>query len=288
MYANVRAYLSSNIESSGDYGILIVNIVDYNGDSVGPLYPTDSYPVANSVFWTGNNLLWYYYGDITAGSLNTNTSVSAASLFTVKGLFNLSFVEDSANFMLRQTMNGADGVYSSGRAQYDMATGMLADIGGEVYYEDKLLFGYNTAYDLQLQDKTSDTNNPSGENDDNNNLSTGAIVGIAIGGAVVLIVVVLGFYFYQRKRTSSQAAPTPQAFATPVEAPVNAKAAPQYHTDTTNPIASDVKIPAAQNPAYRGRISSASESQSYSPPRNSSMEGSKRTVSVPENVEPNL
>ena len=156
VYANVRAYLSSDIPAGGENGMLEVRIADYSGSSgYGSLYPQEDYPVSSSVFWTSNALMWYYDGTLAGGTLYSNSSDSDTSLFTVKSRYNMSLSADSANFYLSQTMNGAAGVDSTARATYDMATGMLADIGGEVYYANKLLFGYNTNYDLQLQDGTN-------------------------------------------------------------------------------------------------------------------------------------
>jgi hypothetical protein len=161
-YASIRAYLASDIPflSNPTEGEIIVKGAYYYGTSdIGPVYPAQVYPSQNghTVFWTDNDLSWKGDADLGYGFLLMNTSIVETPLFSVRSEFNASFVETNAYFMLEQTMNNIDGVDMWARADYDMESGMMANMGGEFYYENKLYFGANTAYDLQL--KTIDNPN---------------------------------------------------------------------------------------------------------------------------------
>eukprot|EP01034_Spumella_vulgaris_P021434 gene21434-27465_t len=162
VYANVRGYFSVDTDSSGKNGLAIVNLVDYNENQQSAMAVGETYPTANSELWSQNVLSWYYVDpELTGGYLYTNTSLQAASLFTAYSKLNVSLYADSATFLLRQTLNGEDGVLASAAATYDMSSGMIAELSADVNYQDKLLFGFNTNYDAQTETIDNSTPGPS-------------------------------------------------------------------------------------------------------------------------------
>ncbi len=158
---NMRAYLAGAYSYSGDNLAIIANIVDYTGEQPSVAYtPMETYPVGDSYLWTTNKLVYYYNSEQTQGSINTNTSWYSHPVFSLTSLLNVSFVEQDAYFMIYETLNGAIGLDAWAAADYDLMTGMIADIGGEVSYAETLIFGANTAYDMQLQDYHAPTISP--------------------------------------------------------------------------------------------------------------------------------
>jgi hypothetical protein len=152
VYLNLRAYLFGAFSYSGENLALIANIVDYKGSDPSSTYTvSEAYPIDDSYLWTQNTLTYYYNGSQTEGYVLTNTSWYSDPIFGLDSLFYLNFVDADAYFMVYETLYGNDGLDAWGAAEYNLQTGMIADIAGEVSYADKLIFGANTAYDMQLQ-----------------------------------------------------------------------------------------------------------------------------------------
>jgi hypothetical protein len=150
VYLNARALLQSVFTYSGDNATFAFSFVDYSDDNTIQYAVGDAYPQSNSLFWTQNKLSWDYSGDIAQGYLGSNTSVNTDSAFALKSVFYLDMVNDSALFTLVESLNGQDGVDAWVAIAYDMATGMIANVGTEISYENVVLFGAATNYDLQL------------------------------------------------------------------------------------------------------------------------------------------
>jgi hypothetical protein len=117
--------------------------------------------MADSELWSYNAVNWNYVDDVTGGWVNSNTSFDAKSVFTLYSNLNVNMTADSAYIVLSQTLNGAPGVLASASATYDMAAGMIAELEANVNYQSKLLFGFNTNYDLQLDTIDNTTPIPS-------------------------------------------------------------------------------------------------------------------------------
>eukprot|EP01033_Poteriospumella_lacustris_P012048 gene12048-8604_t len=151
--ASVRAYAAIDVPTDdAATGSIVVNVADYDSAALPPIAPDAAYPVEGSVLWTGNSLTWSGDASLGLGQLSTQTFFDAAEQFYLRSNFNASFANGDAYFSVDERLEGADGLSAWARAAYDLSSGMLANMGGEVYYADDLLFGANTAYDLQLQD----------------------------------------------------------------------------------------------------------------------------------------
>lgn len=127
------------------------NFADYNGAFIKEYSPDNPYPIQNTYLWTENEMSWGYDKNQMFGMLSTNSYWEEKPEFILEASLNVSFEASKAQFFLINNFEGQNTLLIYATSDYDTTSGMINEMGGKIYYQDNLIIGINSDYDLQLQ-----------------------------------------------------------------------------------------------------------------------------------------
>ena len=152
VYLNMRGFFKGIFTPSGERTDMIGNVVLYNGAQPSIDYkPTDVYPTDNALLYTNNRFDYSLKNDEEFHiGISTNNEILSSPLFCVRTMFNVSTADQNAFIMFYDSILGQDGLDTWAEADYDMSTGMLTSMSGEVKYADAVIMKSAMSFDLNM------------------------------------------------------------------------------------------------------------------------------------------
>eukprot|EP00981_Chlorochromonas_danica_P012480 scaffold4991_cov156-Ochromonas_danica.AAC.8 len=194
LYLNAQAILEVDVHDAGKAGLLLFNGVNYDNittaehdyslegkealsamrrlgkDKTRVSSEELAFGVNGSTIWTSNVVLWDGTSSIDSegsgsgnvfGTLYSDTYWDASSLFNLVTSFNLSLPQQTAEFVVEETLQGVRGLLFYSKAAYDVSIGMLTAITTDIYYEDNLLLAISAGWNYGVQGVNATTAAPS-------------------------------------------------------------------------------------------------------------------------------
>ncbi len=160
---NTRGLLNfTNSDNFNNFGF-VFNAVNYLDNTGLPF--SESPPTENTNFWTSNAIGWAYnpIDNDATGVIYTDTCVLNLPKLYLDSRFSVDLEQEKAWFSLYDAFNGEAGLNFTASTEYSTKFGMLESIEALAYYDNNLVFGFDTAYVLQLENQYMPSSLPSAQ-----------------------------------------------------------------------------------------------------------------------------